>query len=119
MNAPDLSDPAPPVPFGVVGVDPRQFRDMWSGTRHSPECDLAVAVLDSAVMDLRPYYRYSHMRSRQRVYWQAYQWVASTDREWPFSFVNICETLDLSPEALAAQLLGAHDDGDAAKAQAA
>jgi len=47
-----------------------------------------------------------------------YQWVASDCRQWPFSFVNICEILDLSPQALRAQLLDAQDAGSA-KAQAA
>lgn len=118
MKVPRASETAPANLFGAASVDPTQFRDLWNGTARSPERDLAVAMLDSAAMDLRGYYRYSHLRSRQRVYWQAYQWVASPDREWPFSFVNICETLNLSPDALAGRLLGPRY-GDEAKAQAA
>jgi hypothetical protein len=67
-------------------MHPAQFRDVWSGDSHSPECELAAAVLDAAVIDLQKY-RYARGRYRQRIYWQAYQWVASGDRQWPFSFV--------------------------------
>jgi hypothetical protein len=98
-------------------MDPAQFRDVWSGDSHSPECELAAAVLDAAVIDLQKY-RYARGRYRQRMYWQAYQWVASGDRQWPFSFVNVCEVLRLSPEALRARLLS-WPYGEAAKAQAA
>jgi hypothetical protein len=85
-------------------LHPRQFRDIWHGDGHSPERELAAAVLDAAISDLRNY-RYARRRRRQRMYWQTYQWVASNDREWPFSFVNICEFLRLSPAALRARLL--------------
>ena len=72
-----------------------QFRDIWNGEGHSPERELASAVLDAAASDLRNY-RYARRRRRQRIYWQTYQWVASDSREWPFSFVNMCEFLRIS-----------------------
>ena len=61
-------------------------------------------MLDAAASDLRNY-RYARRRRRQRIYWQTYQWVASEARDWPFSFVNICEFLRISPEGLREQLL--------------
>lgn len=90
----------------IVGaiVDPTQFNDIWAGSRSSPERELAAAVLAAAVTDLQRY-RYACRRRWQRQYWRAYEWVASQDRQWPFSFVNICETLRLSPAALREQLL--------------
>jgi hypothetical protein len=81
-----------------------QFRDVWNGAGQQPERALAAAVLDTALEDLERH-RYAHGRSHQRIYWQVYQWVASDCREWPFSFVNICEILRLSPPALRKQLL--------------
>ena len=36
---------------------------------------------------------------------EAYKWVASGDRSWPYSFVNLCEALKLSPEYLRAGML--------------
>lgn len=86
-------------------LHPAQFRDIWNGEGHSPERELAAAVIEGAAADLRNY-RYAKRRRRQRYYWQAYQWIASDDREWPFSFINLCETLRLSPAALREQMLG-------------
>jgi hypothetical protein len=96
---------------------PTQFRDIWNGRGHQPECELAAAVLEAAVEDLAKH-RHAHRRNRQRIYWQVYEWVASDGREWPFSFVNICEILRLSPQALRAQLLDPQC-AVSAKAQAA
>ncbi len=64
-----------------------------------PECDLIASVLDAAKQDLCRY-RFSKRRRGQRLYWQAYRWVMSDDRRWPFSFINICETLRLNPSAI-------------------
>jgi hypothetical protein len=86
-------------------LHPAQFRDIWNGEGHSPERELAAAVLENAAADLRNY-RYARRRRRQRMYWQAYEWVASDSREWPFSFVNICEFLRISPQAMRESLLG-------------
>ena len=57
-------------------LHPTQFRDIWNGEGHSPERELAAAVLDAAASDLRNY-RYARRRRRQRMYWQTYQWVQS------------------------------------------
>ena len=92
-----------------------QFHDIWSG--NSPERELAAAVLETAAADLQSC-RYAGRRRRQWMYWQAYEWVASIDREWPFSFVNICELLRISPEALRTRLLSP-GYGQATKAHAA
>jgi hypothetical protein len=83
---------------GSGWLDAVQVRDIWWRQK------LAAAVLEVAAVDLLKY-RYARGRSSQRVYWQAYQWVASSDREWPMSFINICDYLDLSPQALRARLL--------------
>ena len=117
--------PVSPRPINIPRVTilaeailvPAQFGDIWSGGGYSPERELAAAVLDAAVTDLQKY-RYARRRGPQRMYWQAYQWVASRDREWPFSFVNICESLGLCPKVLRARLLGPRGS-DAAKTQAA
>jgi hypothetical protein len=95
---------------GEGSVSPAEFHSIWSGERKCPERELAAAVLETAVVDLLQNRDGGH-GSRQRVYWQAYEWVASVERDWPFSFVNICESLHLSAEALRARLLGSplHD----------
>ncbi len=85
---------------------PTQFADIWHRSRAiSPERALAMAVLWEAVFDLQKF-RYAARRRQQRLYWEAYEWVASGDRSWPYSFVNLCETLDLNAESVREQLLG-------------
>lgn len=96
-------------------LHPAQFRDIWSGEPSSPERELAAAILEAAAADLRNF-RYARRRRRQRLYWQAYQWVASEDREWPFTFVNICEALRLSPSAMRERLLDPQPERDVAEA---
>ena len=85
---------------------PEQFLGMWHGSQiSSPEHGLAVAVLWQAATDLQKF-RFAKRRKQQRLYRKAYEWVAVDDRSWPFSFVNLCESLKLSPTYLRAQLLG-------------
>ena len=84
---------------------PVQFQDLWHRSRTlTPERVLATAVLWQAAMDLQKF-RYAPRRKKQRLYREAYQWVASNDRVWPYSFVNLCETLSVSVQYLRRQLL--------------
>ena len=57
---------------------------------------LAVAVVSQAVNDVALYHstRYSWA---QRVYRDAWRWIFSDDRVNTFSFLNLCEAVDLSP----------------------
>jgi hypothetical protein len=85
---------------------PVQFQHMWGETREvTPERALFVAVLWQAIDDLRTYQHGRYLKGRH-VYRTAYQWVASDDRSWPCSFLNVCDVLGLSPGALRAGLLG-------------
>jgi hypothetical protein len=84
---------------------PVQFRDLWCGIRaDGGETDLMVAVLSEAAADIRRY-RFARRRDQQRLYVKAYDWIVSEDLSWPFSFLNLCHTLGLSPEALRETLL--------------
>jgi len=84
---------------------PIQFHEIWHGNRPlTPERALIVVVLWQAAADLQKY-RFALRRKQQRLYMEAYKWVASDDRSWPYSFVNLCEALKLSPEYLRAELL--------------
>jgi hypothetical protein len=81
-------------------VQPVQFHDIWSRSATvPPERQLALAVVQEALHDLARF-RFAHRRRGQRLYWQAYTWVADDDRQWPFSFVNLCEVLGLDVEAI-------------------
>lgn len=85
---------------------PEQFQRLWHGCEPvAPERALAISVLWQAADDLRKY-RYARRRKRQRLYVDAYRWVASDDQSWPYAFVNLCEVLNLSPQRLRTELLG-------------
>lgn len=83
-----------------MAIRPVQFQDLWSRpATASPERSLALAVVQEALGDLARY-RFARRRRQQRLYGQAYAWVASDDRSWPYSFVNLCEGAGLSVDAI-------------------
>jgi hypothetical protein len=85
---------------------PVQFHDIWHRTRYvSPERALVLALVWQTIADLQKY-RFATRRRQQRLYIEAYRWVVSDDRQWPYSFCNVAEMLDVAPERLRAQLLG-------------
>jgi hypothetical protein len=91
--------------LGPLAIRPVQFHDMWSRSRAiSPERGLALAVMEQAITDLADQ-RFATGRRGQRLYWQAYDWVVADDREWPFSFVNLCDALGLQVEPARRRLL--------------
>lgn len=97
---------------------PVQFQDLWHRSRTlTPERLLAVAVLWQAAMDLQKF-RYAPRRKKQRLYREAYQWVASDDRAWPYSFVNLCDMLSVSTQCLRRELLATHPTREPAAAAA-
>jgi hypothetical protein len=84
---------------------PAQFKDIWYRSRAiSPERSLVLSVMWQAVLDLHKF-RFAQRRQQQRLYMEAYEWVASEDRGWPFSFVNLCEMLNMHPGVTREQLL--------------
>jgi len=86
-------------------VSPAQFHEMWAGTPdRSAEFKLALAVLEQAIEDLRRH-RGASAPEPQRLYVQARRWVASNDRRWPYSFLNVCDMLNLSCGRMRTRLL--------------
>ena len=78
---------------------------MWNGTPEpSASFKLAIAVLEQAVEDLRKY-RSARSAEPQRLYMQAHRWVSSNDRRWPYSFLNVCDMLNVSYEPMRTKLL--------------
>jgi hypothetical protein len=70
----------------------------------NPEAVLAAAVLKLAFEDLQKYRGATETR-RRRAFREAYVWIKSDERRWPFSFLNVCDMLDLSPASLRSKLL--------------
>jgi hypothetical protein len=69
-----------------------------------PEVALAKGVLAQAKKDLRRF-RGAQDGVGREIYVDAYSWMASDDLWWPYSFLNVCEVLRLSPEVLRTKLL--------------
>lgn len=86
-------------------IRPEQFDAIWHGRRPAPpEQSLLLAMLRQAFDDLRRL-RCASRRADQRLFLDAYAWVMSNDRSHSFSFVNLCESLSLAPDAVRAGLL--------------
>jgi hypothetical protein len=67
--------------------------------------DLAAGILKQAVQDLRRFHGATTAVERE-LYLDAYRWLTSDDSSWPFSFLNVCQLLHLSPEAVREEQLG-------------
>ncbi|KKU47974.1 MAG: hypothetical protein UX68_C0024G0015, partial [Parcubacteria group bacterium GW2011_GWA2_46_9] len=67
--------------------------------RPRPEEGLMLAVLEDA---LGCFYKYAFSRDEDdcRLFEEARQWIESGEREWSFSFENICDHFDLNPQYL-------------------
>ena len=67
--------------------------------------DLAAGILKQAVLDLRRFHGATSAVERE-FYLDAYRWVISDDCSWPFSFLNLCQVLNLTPETVREEVLG-------------
>jgi hypothetical protein len=67
--------------------------------------DLAAGILKQAALDLRRFHGGTSAVERE-FYLDAYRWVMSDDCSLPFSFLNICQLLNLPPETVRGKVLG-------------
>ena len=66
--------------------------------------ELAAGILKQAAQDLRRFNSATSAVERE-LYLDAYSWLTSEDSSWPFSFVNVCQLLNLPAESLRQELL--------------
>ena len=66
--------------------------------------ELASGILKQVAEDLRRFHGATNAVERE-LYQDAYRWVISDDCSWPFSFLNICQLLELAPDILRQELL--------------
>jgi hypothetical protein len=66
--------------------------------------DLAAGILKQAELDLGRFHGATSGLERE-FYLDAYRWVISDDCSWPFSFLNVCQLLDLIPETVREEVL--------------
>ena len=71
--------------LGLYGASPTQ-----------PEKTLMFAVLLDAVECFQKYAG----REANRLFKDTDKWIFEDDHEWPFSFINICEAVDIDPKYL-------------------
>jgi hypothetical protein len=86
----------------------KQIKNMNAGKDYlagTSQRDLAAGVLKQSAQDLRRFHGATSAVERG-LYLDAYSWLASGDTSWPFSFLNVCELLKLSPEIVREELLG-------------
>jgi hypothetical protein len=67
--------------------------------------DLAAGILKQAAVDLRRFHGATTSVERE-FFLDAHRWVTSDDYSWPFSFLNVCQTLNLAPETVRKEMLG-------------
>src|SRR6266446_773544 len=67
--------------------------------------ELAAGILKQAALDLRRFHGGTSAIERE-FYLDAHRWVVSDDYSWPFSFLNVCQLLNLAPETVREEMLG-------------
>jgi hypothetical protein len=67
---------------------------------------LAAGVLKQAARDLRRF-RGATSKAGRELYLDAYRWLTANESSWPFSFLNVCQTLKLAPDTAREQLISA------------
>ena len=71
---------------------------------HRPLTRLAAGIFCQAANDLQKF-RYERRYGGPQLYADAREWVASNDRAWPYSFLNLCDALHLTPQMVRTELL--------------
>src|SRR6266852_6901327 len=66
--------------------------------------ELASGVLKQAAQDLRRFNTATSAVERE-LYLDAYSWLTSDDSSWPFSFLNVCQLLNLTPDIVRQELV--------------
>ena len=86
------------VALAPVSVLPCQFGDRLFGTAAlQPERRLQLAVLEDAILTFHRFFGVERTRSR-RLFAEVEDWFASDDADGPFTFVTICDALEIDPD---------------------
>ena len=109
--------------YGIPSVTPIESQLLWNDaglsedyilpeqvfapvqvqSKHRGEVALLYAVLGDAIRCFLGKHGKSQ-RGRSRIIQDAEIWLFDDDEQWPFSFTNVCEMLDLSPTWVRQQL---------------
>jgi hypothetical protein len=85
--------------FEPDSVLPDQFASKTGRAVMGPERTLMLAVLQDAV---DCYQKYALARDARGTFefQESRKWIESVDRDWPFSYENICDVLGIDPDAV-------------------
>ena len=82
----------------------RYSQDCRPNLHFQPEKRLMLAVLEDAFYCLQRFH-FAKNRRGKNSFEEAHDWVWSDQRDWPFSFTNICDALGLDPNHVRKGLL--------------
>jgi len=99
----------------TAGILPAQMSVgvRWDGDTSGPR-GLMLAVLEDAVRCIEKARRRRTFYTRRRAA-EAEAWVRCNRRDWPFSFVNICDVLGFDADAFRQRLLTTENDAAGAR----
>jgi hypothetical protein len=80
-----------------------QYLDTFRRSELEPEKSLLAAILEDAVQEYRKYNGAHDPKSKSR-FNEVEEWFNRRDKEWIFSFHNVCELLGLDPEYVRGRL---------------
>jgi len=89
----------------ALGHTHHRLDDCQANLYHQPEKMLMFAILVDAISCFDKLSPVAGM-SRNRRFTETRNWLSSNRRDWPFSYLNICEALGLDPNYLRRGLLG-------------
>ena len=72
------------------------FAAMAKRVPQEAEYELIIAVLQDAIECFQKH-RFARDQRQRQLFEDARAWIASEDRDWPFSFENICMILKIDP----------------------
>ena len=73
--------------------------------KQAAQRELAAGVLKRAAQDFRRFHGATSKIERE-LYLDAYRWLMSDECSSPFSFLNVCHLLNLTPDHLRQELIG-------------
>ena len=76
-----------------------------SDFKHAAQRELAADVLKQAAQDLRRLHGATSKMERE-LYLDAYRWLTADECSSPFSFLNVCQSLNLAPGDVRKELIG-------------
>jgi hypothetical protein len=81
-------------------IAPDQYLDIFTRTNNlEPEQELMLAILTDAIECILKYCD-EPIPMREKLFSEAHDWLFAQDEKEPFSFLNVCDTLNFNPNYL-------------------